>query len=101
MVLGLPLANYFPPELMAKRIFGFTLTRFFLGIGFFRRWVHLVLFIKRSIALENEEVAKSWGTKGERGKGEGEVPPDEALDKITHHWQLDVYAFDGGGDVFV
>lgn len=59
VVLGLPLANYFAPELMARRIFGFTLTWFFLGIGFFPAvWCISYYFIKRSIALENEEVAE-------------------------------------------
>ena len=36
-LLGLPLANYFAPELMAKRVFGFTLTWFVLGVAFFRK----------------------------------------------------------------
>jgi uncharacterized membrane protein (DUF485 family) len=59
VLLGLPLANYFAPELMAKRIFGFTLTWFVLGIGFFPAvWCIAFYFIKRSIALENEEVAE-------------------------------------------
>ncbi|MFO1486928.1 MAG: DUF485 domain-containing protein [Verrucomicrobiota bacterium] len=57
VLLGMPLANYFAPELMAKRIFGFTLTWFFLGIGFFPAvWCISFYFIKRSIALEEEEV---------------------------------------------
>src|SRR5688572_10654830 len=57
VLLGLPLANYFFPELMAKRIFGFTLTWFLLGIGFFPVvWCISFYFIKRSIALEEEEV---------------------------------------------
>src|SRR5262245_26723941 len=30
-LLGLPLCNYFFPELMATRVFGFTLTWFILG----------------------------------------------------------------------
>jgi len=59
VVLGLPLANYFAPEFMAQRIFGFTLTWFVLGIGFFPAvWCIAFYFIKRSIALENEEVAE-------------------------------------------
>ena len=59
VLLGLPLANYFWPELMAVRIFGFTLTWLILGIGFFPAvWVIAWLFIKRSIALEEEEVAE-------------------------------------------
>jgi len=59
VLLGLPLANYFFPEQMAARIFGFTLTWFFLGIGFFPAvWCISYYFIKRSIALEDEEVAE-------------------------------------------
>jgi len=58
VLLGLPLANYFFPELMATRVFGFTLTWLVLGIGFFPAvWVIAWLFIRRSIALEEAEVA--------------------------------------------
>ena len=57
VLLGLPLANYYAPEFMAQRIFGFTLSWFFLGIGFFPAvWIISFTFIKRSIALEEEEV---------------------------------------------
>lgn len=71
VLLGLPLANYFFPEFMATRIFGgFTLTWFLLGIGFFPAvWVIAYFFIKRSIALEEEEVAE---VKAEEKRGEGE-----------------------------
>jgi uncharacterized membrane protein (DUF485 family) len=56
-LLGLPLANYFLPELMAKRIFGFTLTWMILGVLFFPFvWIISYTFIKRSIALEEDEV---------------------------------------------
>jgi uncharacterized membrane protein (DUF485 family) len=56
-LLGLPLANYFLPELMAKRVFGFTLTWFILGVAFFPFvWIISYVFIKRSIALEEAEV---------------------------------------------
>lgn len=59
VLLGLPLANYFAPELMARRVFGFTLTWFFLGIGFFPAvWCISFYFIRRSMALEAEEVAE-------------------------------------------
>ena len=62
VLLGLPLANYFLPELMAKRVFGFTLTWFFLGIGFFPAvWCISFYFIRRSIALEREEVEEVMG----------------------------------------
>jgi uncharacterized membrane protein (DUF485 family) len=58
-LLGLPLLNYFFPEVMATRIFGFTLTWFVLGVVFFPFvWVIAYFFIKRSIALEEAEVAE-------------------------------------------
>jgi uncharacterized membrane protein (DUF485 family) len=56
-LLGMPLANYYFPELMAKRVFGFTLTWFILGVAFFPFvWIISYIFIKRSIALEESEV---------------------------------------------
>jgi uncharacterized membrane protein (DUF485 family) len=56
-LLGLPLANYYFPEAMATRIFGFTLTWFILGIAFFPFvWIISYIFIRRSIALEEAEV---------------------------------------------
>jgi uncharacterized membrane protein (DUF485 family) len=56
-LLGLPLLNYFFPELMAKRLFGFTLTWFLLGIGFFPVvWIISFAFIRRSITMEQKEV---------------------------------------------
>jgi uncharacterized membrane protein (DUF485 family) len=62
VLLGLPLANYFFPDLMATRVLGFTLTWFLLGIGFFPAvWIISYIFIKRSIALEEQEVAEVKG----------------------------------------
>src|SRR3954468_17883945 len=56
VLLGLPLANYFLPELMSTRIGGFTLTWLILGVLFFPFvWAIAWFFIKRSIALEQEE----------------------------------------------
>jgi uncharacterized membrane protein (DUF485 family) len=56
-LLGLPLLNYFAPDLMATRIAGFTLTWLILGVLFFPFvWIISYTFIKRSIALEEEEV---------------------------------------------
>jgi uncharacterized membrane protein (DUF485 family) len=76
VLLGLPLANYFFPEFMARRILGFTLTWFLLGIGFFPAvWVISYFFIRRSIALEESEVAEvisSEAEKEKRGRGEKE-----------------------------
>lgn len=61
-LLGLPLLNYFFPEVMARRVFGFTLTWFILGVLFFPFvWVISFYFIKRSIALEDNEVKEVKG----------------------------------------
>ena len=55
-LLGLPLLNYFFPELMATRVFGFTLTWLLLGVLFFPLvWLISGFFIRRSIALEERE----------------------------------------------
>jgi uncharacterized membrane protein (DUF485 family) len=56
-LLGLPLANYFLPDLMSARVAGFTLTWLVLGVLFFPFvWVISWIFIRRSIALEEAEV---------------------------------------------
>lgn len=63
VLLGLPLANYFIPELMSKRLAGFTLTWLILGVLFFPFvWAIAYYFIKRSIALEEQE-AREGGAK--------------------------------------
>jgi uncharacterized membrane protein (DUF485 family) len=60
VLLGLPMANYFFPEIMSKRVGGFTLTWLLLGIAFFPAvWLIAWLFIRRSIALEKAEVAEA------------------------------------------
>ncbi len=71
VLLGLPLANYFAPEFMAQRIWGFTMTWFVLGIGFFPAvWCIAFYFIRRSIALENEEVAEVSREEAKEAKSE-------------------------------
>ena len=58
-LLGMPLLNYFMPELMATRVAGFTLTWLVLGVLFFPFvWIISWVFIKRTIALEQAEVAQ-------------------------------------------
>ena len=64
-LLGLPLLNYFFPDWMATRVFGFTLTWFLLGVLFFPLvWLIAWVFIRRSIALEESEVAEVAREKG-------------------------------------
>ena len=72
-LLGLPLLNYFAPELMAKRVGGFTLTWLILGVLFFPYvWIISFWFIKNSIALEESEVreveASKRGANGEEAR---------------------------------
>ncbi len=70
-LLGLPLLNYFLPDLMATRVFGFTLTWFILGVLFFPLvWLISWFFIHRSIALEEREAVEAAGEQGRRGEKE-------------------------------
>jgi uncharacterized membrane protein (DUF485 family) len=56
-LFGLPLANYFAPKFMATRVFGFTISWLLLGVCFFPAvWVISWVFIKRSLALEDDEL---------------------------------------------
>ena len=56
-LLGMPLLNYYAPALMATRVAGFTLSWLILGVLFFPFvWIISWNFIKRSIALETDEV---------------------------------------------
>jgi uncharacterized membrane protein (DUF485 family) len=56
-LLVLPLANYLFPEVMATRVAGFTLSWLILGVLFFPYvWIISFVFIRRSMALEEEEV---------------------------------------------
>lgn len=67
VLLGLPLLNYFAPALMATRVAGFTLSWLVLGVLFFPAvWAISWFFIRRSIALEDEEVAQVQRGQGGR-----------------------------------
>jgi uncharacterized membrane protein (DUF485 family) len=58
-LLGMPLLNYFAPAAMAVRVGGFTLSWLVLGVLFFPFvWIISFIFIKRSIALEEDEVTQ-------------------------------------------
>lgn len=66
-LLGMPLLNYFAPDLMATRVGGFTLSWLVLGVLFFPFvWIISYMFIKRSIALENDEVTQVQTGKEKR-----------------------------------
>ncbi len=57
MLLGVPLANYFFPAVMATRVAGFTLSWLLVGVlSFPAVWMISWYFIRRSIWLERDEV---------------------------------------------
>ncbi|MDH4444096.1 MAG: DUF485 domain-containing protein [Akkermansiaceae bacterium] len=65
LLFGMPLLNYLAPELMARRVGGFTLSWLVLGILFFPYvWIIARVFITRSMALEEAEVRNA--EKGNR-----------------------------------
>lgn len=71
MLFGLPLANYLIPEWMAVPVLGgFTLTWFLAGIACFPAvWGIAWVFIRRSIALEEEEVREAASLGRGQAKG--------------------------------
>ena len=61
-LVGLPLLNYLTPELMSRRVAGFTLSWLVLGVLFFPFvWAIAWVFIRRSIRLETQEVDEVRG----------------------------------------
>jgi len=57
-LIALPLLNYHAPDLMARRVGGFTLSWLILGVLFFPYvWLLSWIFIRRSLALEAAEAA--------------------------------------------
>ncbi len=60
LLFGLPLLNFFAPELMARPVLGFTLSWLVLGVLFFPYvWIIARIFITRSMALEQDEVRQA------------------------------------------
>ena len=70
VLFGLPLFNYFAPDLMATRVGGFTLTWLILGVLFFPFvWVISGVFIKRSLRMEAEEASEALEENRKRSAG--------------------------------
>lgn len=64
-LVGLPLLNHLAPDLMARRVAGFTLSWLVLGVLFFPFvWAIAWVFIRRSIRLETQEVDEVRGAGG-------------------------------------
>ncbi|RJX17746.1 MAG: DUF485 domain-containing protein [Desulforudis sp.] len=68
ILLGLPLANFYFPEIMNTRILGFTATWLFLGVLFYPlTWLIAKIYISKSLAMEHE--IASWAMwPGEEAK---------------------------------
>jgi uncharacterized membrane protein (DUF485 family) len=65
VLFGLPILNYLLPEFMSQRVGGFTLTWLVLGVAFFPAvWMIAWVFIRRSIALEEQEWREVSSTEG-------------------------------------
>ena len=59
MIFGLPLVNYYLPQLANTPVLGFTATWLFLGVLFFPiTWLLSAYFIKASDQIEDE--CKDW-----------------------------------------
>ncbi len=70
ILLGLPLLNYFVPDLMATRVGGFTLTWLILGVLMFPFvWVISGIFIKVSLKMEAEEADRARAENAKRSSG--------------------------------
>ena len=70
VLFGLPLLNYFEPDLMATRVGGFTLTWLILGVLMFPFvWLISGIFIKRSLKMETEEAAVAVEENKKRSAG--------------------------------
>jgi len=76
VLIGLPLLNYFFPQAMETRVFGFTLTWLVLGVLFFPFvWAIAWVFIRRSIALEEAEVREVIKTESHTSGTQREDEP--------------------------
>ena len=63
-LFGLPLLNYFAPEMMATPVLGFPATWLILGILFFPYvWLIAWVFIRKTISLEEQEVREVSATR--------------------------------------
>jgi len=68
VLLGMPLMNYFAPELMAVRVGGFTVSWLVLGVLFFPFvWVISGIFIRKSLRMEREEAELALEENRRRG----------------------------------
>jgi uncharacterized membrane protein (DUF485 family) len=79
LIFGLPLVNYFLPDLANAKVLGFTATWFFLGLLFFPiTWLLSAYFVKTSDRLESE--CADW--RAVLGREAGEPLEPEGLGEV-------------------
>lgn len=65
ILLGLPLVNFYAPEIANVRIWGFTVSWLFLGIIFYPlTWAVAYIYVKRSLKLEHDIAQRAMHHKG-------------------------------------
>jgi uncharacterized membrane protein (DUF485 family) len=65
ILLGVPLVNYYLPEIVNMRVWGFTLSWLFLGVLFYPlTWLIARIYVTRSLALEGEISARAAREEG-------------------------------------
>ncbi len=70
ILVGVPLVNFYLPEIANTRIWGFTLTWLFLGVLFYPlTWIIARIYVSRSLALEDEIIARATWEEGRMNGG--------------------------------
>ncbi|MEW6458350.1 MAG: DUF485 domain-containing protein [Bacillota bacterium] len=65
ILVGIPLVNFYLPAIANTRIWGFTLTWLFLGVLFYPlTWLIARIYVTRSLALEDEIIARATWDEG-------------------------------------
>ncbi|MBE0466768.1 MAG: DUF485 domain-containing protein [Candidatus Desulforudis sp.] len=65
ILVGVPLANFYLPQIMNYRIWGFTFTWLFLGVLFYPlTWLIARIYVTRSLALEHDISTRATWEEG-------------------------------------
>ena len=70
ILVGVPLVNFYLPDLVNARVWGFTISWLFLGVLFFPlTWLIARIYVTRSLALEDEISARAAWDEGRTTSG--------------------------------
>ena len=100
LIFGLPLFNYFAPQVANREFLGFTATWLFLGLLFFPiTWLLSAYFIQTSDKIEAE--CSDW--RAVLGREEGEPLEPEGVDEVKPAFiredvEADVDAHESSGE---